>query len=207
MEFSQDVTIVSIFPFTINEDKPGIIPRFYHIPACKDGDIELFHVEPGCMYIELVDRPEKLRVDVSAPTIAQSLVRDFVSSQLSYDEHSAPGMFILSGRYTDKAQVKKEFGKEIETARSKQNNWFRKLVYLADDDWSKYHQHRLISNLQRIAAKMLGLEREWLVEVTPPKSCPACGSKLPNFDVAICSNCGCIIDETKAKAFKFATTK
>lgn len=203
-QFSADVTIVSVFPFPINEEKPGIIPRYYHIPAAKQNDIELLVVSPGVMYIDLVDRKEKLVVDVSAPQIANSILRDFVSSQLAFTEDGAPGLFILSGRVTDKALIRKNHSTEIERALAKQNNWFRQLVYLADDDWSKYHQHRLISNLQREAARRLGLEREWLVDVVTPKACPACGVKLPNPEVVICSACGCILDEKRAAAFKFA---
>lgn len=202
-----DVAVVSVFPFAINEDKPGVIPRYYHIPPVKQGDIEILKIGSTMMLIDLADRPEKLKVDVSPAIIATSLIRDFATSQLAYDSESAPGLFAVSGQGLTKDKIKKEYPEEIERARQRQNNWFRKLVFLADDDWSKYHQHRLVSNLQRIAAKNLGLEREWLVDVAPPKACPACGSSLPNANVAVCFRCGAVINESLAKTFKFAVNQ
>jgi hypothetical protein len=199
-----EVAIVSVFPFPINEDKPGLIPRYYHIPAAKDGDIEVYPVNPGIMIIDLVDRPDKIRIDISPAQIAMSLIRDFTSSQLEFTSDASPGLFAVSGQGLTKEKIKKEYPNEIQKIREKQNNWFRRLVFLADDDWAKYKQHRLISSIQRIAAKQLKLEREWIIEVTPPKSCPACGSTLPNANVAVCFKCGAIINESLAKSFKFA---
>jgi len=198
----ENVTVVSVFPFPINEDKPGIVPRFYHIDAAKDDDIETLVIGPGTMYIDLIDRSEKLKVDISPAVIAQSLLRDFLVAQYLYDEDAHPGLLAISGDMSP-VEIKKKFAGEIETSRRKQNNWFRKLILQADDDWAKYRQHRMISELQRIAAKILKVEREWLVNVVPPKSCPACGSSLPNPNVVVCFNCGYVLDETRAKNFKF----
>lgn len=201
-----DATIISVFPFPINEDKPGVYPRYYHIPAAKDGDIEMLVVKPALMYIELVDRPEKLKLDIPPAQLATSLIRDFIVAQLAYDESAAPGLIAVSGELTDKAFVKEAFKSEIAAIRSRQDVWFRRLVKIADDDWARYHQHKMISDLQVKCAQILKLERDWLLPQTTPSSCPVCKSIVASGAI-VCATCHCILDEAAYKKFKFASTK
>ena len=72
---------------------------------------------------------------------------------------------------------------------------------MADDSWSKYHQHRDISDLQRDAANYLNLDRDWIksVEVNDLIVCPACGSTLANDLVMKCPMCQTVIKPEEYK--------
>jgi RNase P subunit RPR2 len=85
-----------------------------------------------------------------------------------------------------------------------QENWFTELIKLADDDWNKTHQHKMITDDQRYACKALGMKRDWMVEI--PKEvrltiCPACMKDFPTGAI-VCQNCRFIIDVEKYEKMK-----
>lgn len=61
-----------------------------------------------------------------------------------------------------------------------------------------------ISDLQRIAARELGLKREWLMKVEDESSanCPFCSSQLLDINAPICPVCHQIHNPEKFKALQ-----
>lgn len=202
-------SIISIVPFKIGpEEKPGLYPGSFTIPASKNGIPEILIIGSSIHYVE-VDVDKSIRVEDPSYIVAESIVYDYVSSQLGVQPETSgnrgPGIFWKSGRY-DLNKVYKELTDDLNKAKERQNNWFLDMIKIADDDWEKFRQHRVITDMQRAAAKLLNLERPWSVAVTDIKSikCPACQNVL-NSDVIVCPNCRCIINLDKYKTLQFAT--
>lgn len=207
-------TLVSMVPFPIREEKPGLVPSVVHIPAAEKDNFVVVHVKP-CFYPMYIDEARgSFNVPVPPDQLAKSIIDDFVNAQLGVDRHpehpASPGMFFVVGKLT-KEQIKKEYPDAVQEALNTQKEWFRRLVQSADDDWQRYRQHKTISDLQRHAAKSLGLERDWLVvtkdapmtPISAGKTCPACFSTV-HPQAIICPQCRCVMDAKAYAAMKFA---
>jgi len=185
-------TLVSLMPFPFAEHKTGIYPGDYFIKAASDDKPEFLVVEGALHYIYLGEERGSLEARIPAHELAAALVYDYVSSLSCSTGSSVPALFWLPGTYRDVEKIKKDFADRIESAIILQKNWFLKLVSLADDDWSKYHRHTVISDHQRHAAKYLHLEREWLIIPKPRELklflCPACKSNI-HPEASICPFC------------------
>lgn len=203
---SEKATIVSIVPFLIDESKPGIYPGTFRIPPVKDDDIEILVVGNSIHYVYLDETRGSIKIDTPAQEIARSVVEDFIDSQIESSrlEESHPGLFWVPGEFS-KNDVLNKFGDKIKAAREAQNRWYLRLVRMADDDWSRYHQHKSISDTQRHAAKSLGLDKEWLISPknVVEKRCPGCKSVV-HPEAAICPSCRCILDKAKWQALSLA---
>ena len=223
-------TVVSIVPFEILEEKPGLYPGVFKISASlnkndkKVDQIEraltpdwlevvpqLLHVKESIHYIE-VDIDRSISVSNPSYRVANSIVEDYVSSQLGVkpesQENRGPGLFFVTGKLT-LSQVIKDCANELKKAKERQDNWFRDMVTIADDDWERFHQHRTITDMQRYAAKALKLDRPWIVnlpDATISTKCPACASLLQP-GVIICANCRCIINKEEYAKLQFAGVK
>ncbi len=57
-----------------------------------------------------------------------------------------------------------------------------------------------ITDLERRAARQLGLEKPWLYDPKPMAECPACAEKVKP-GVAVCRACGAILDKEKAAQY------
>jgi hypothetical protein len=196
-------TVVSIVPFPIVEAKPGLYPGYFRIHAAKADDFEFIVVERSVHHVYLDSDRGSLTVQVPSDEVARSIAEDYARAQLAYTQGIAePGIFWIPGEYTDKKAIVAIAKDKLAQVREMQKNWFMRLVAIADDEWNKYHSHKSISDLQRFAAKSLGLDREWNIQgaVANTKFCPAC--KTPtNVGAIVCSNCRTIIDH---KAYKEA---
>jgi hypothetical protein len=195
-------TVVSLVPFDLHETKPGLFPGEYNIPAAKDNDFQVFHVGPAKYYIYLDSDRGSHEAFEPDYKVAEAIVNDFCLSQLATGPDAMPGMFCVEGKLS-KDDVIIHHEAKLKSARITQNNWYKSLVKNADDDWSRYHQHKIISDLQRFAAKSLGLDREWLIITSDIiKRCGACRVVI-DPEAIICSNCRAILDVEKAKQFGF----
>ena len=207
-------TIISIVPFAIAEEKPGIYPGYFVIPASTREAPEVLNVGESIYHVE-VDEGRSIVVKCSPHEIARSIVEDYVTSNLAYSENdnAAPGIFWKPGFYT-KIEVIAKFSKEIKDIKERQWKWFIKLVRMADDDWEKTRQHKSISDMQRFACKALGQDRPWIIQPTEAMlmssnqiiKCPSCMSVL-QIGVVVCANCRCIIDMDKYKKLNFVEVK
>lgn len=197
-------TLVSLVPFELREEKPGVFPSLYVIPNAKDSDFEVLVIEEATttMYVGL-DKGNII-LPLKSREVANALVKDYCIAQLAYNDNAMPGLFFVEGRH-DKKSIAANFPKELAIARTKQLNWFMALVRLADDDWAKYHRHATVSRLQRYACAALKLEREWAVEVKMEdiKLCPGCMTQVHPL-AAICASCHTIINEEAFKKLKRA---
>jgi hypothetical protein len=215
------VTIVSTLPFVLTERKPGQIPHYYEIAAAPTREtLGITHVGDA-WFPELIpftdDKAPARRVHIPAEGVAEGICTDYIGASLAaqFDplDNGAmrlPGIFWVHGVLTG-SQVLEIEPFKVKQAKLNTIAWFEALVKLADDAWQKFHQHIMITDLQRRAASYLGFkDREWNVNViealAAQASCPSCMSAV-NKGAIICFNCKYILDKVKYEANKgnFAT--
>lgn len=204
-----DCTVVSLVPFPIREEKPGLIPSRYFIPASDSIKPRVLVIKPAMHYVYLDETRGNLQVRDASEEVARSIVQDYVNAQLGITEGAAPGLFWVSGAKTVE-EVVAMHGEEIILHKGNQKRWFTIICRLADDDWNKYHQHNVISDFQRKAANLIGLNPEdhlWMnpeaAVKTATTKCHACLSEVPQGTI-VCSVCRCVLDAAKYKTLQFA---
>ena len=206
-EFDPNSTIISIIPFQVTEFKPGIYPGSFVIPASKDERPMSLIIPPAITFVDRIDQPA-LRIRLSSFEIAQSVVNDYILSNLGtdLDRNAKPGIFCVPGTHTEK--LEDNFVDELLAAHRSQQNWFLKLVEIADDDFAKDQRHIVVSDIQRHACRALGYERPWLLKLkeeneVKPKTCVACYTPVhPN--AIICPVCKTVLDRERYAELKLA---
>jgi hypothetical protein len=202
-----EATVVSIVPFPISEAKPGIYPGYFNLPASKDEEPVVLAIGNSKCYIPRLEGQKPIEARLPAEEIAAAIVNDFIHAHLGTDEGAHPGLFWLEGNVSS-TDVLVKHAEKLAAASQAQKNWFVNLVKIADDDWVKGNKkHIFISDIQRIAAKSLGLEREWIIKI-PEKviklmACPACTTQI-NSEAVICPSCRAVINAKKYKELQFA---
>ena len=221
-------TVVSLFPWKIEERKPTV-SFVAQIPAPAPGDFSILHV-PFSTASRYVMDGKTIPIPIMPAELAESIVYDFCSNQLCSGPDVGPGLFWIPGQISheellkpgagyDKILkdekgnvVKTEFVKYsdlIDSARARQHRWYEALIKMADSDWARYEDHKFISPLARHAAKELGLDRVWAIDATTYNKvvyCPACTSKVPARAV-VCPTCQCVLDKERFKTLEFANRK
>lgn len=212
-----EATIVSAFQRDLFHRIPGVYPSDYLIPAAAQGDISVCRIPVSHLYIDSGEDTPKFAVPQDPEKVAESIINDLYRAWIETGLDTGPGIFWINGWINKpqdkitpkdiedyKAEIKKKYPEQIALAKKKQENWARRLVKKADDDWNKWHSHRSISDIHIWAAEFLGLNRDYLnlesgkaMETMP---CPACGTNI-NVGVAVCFNCKAILDREKAKQF------
>ncbi len=146
----------------------------------------------GCSSVmDLGDR-RTMEIRLTAQEIAEDLVREINGDS---GEGSFHGVFVAAGPEPTEA--------ELADARKKLEAFQRRLVETADLEWERSHNMMFITDLERRAARELGLEKPWLYDPKPMADCPACGEKIKP-GVAVCRTCGAILDREKAVKFGLA---
>lgn len=207
---SLESTVVSLVPFEIRAHKPGLYPPHFHLKASDMSTPEILHVGTAYHFLYMDETRGSIRVPNPSDIVARAIVDDYVNSQLSVDDESRPALFWIP-ESVGVEEIKEKFKIEIFKHLIKQKRWFLNSAMLADNDWSRYHQHNVISSFQRKCADFIGWrasEHEWMSPLTTMKStaCPACGLTVAD-GIVICPNCKLILDKEKAKDFEFATSK
>ena len=200
-------TVVSIYPFELNEEKPGLLPALYRIAAGTFDKPSILHVGDARYFIpRALDQPPIVAFE-SGEIVARALVEDFVKAQLEYTPSAHPGLMWIPGE-VDESKVKFKFIEELKDLKVKQDRWFMKLIEKADDDWNKFRHHRSITDVQRRACEFLKLKREWtsVEDSTKFIDCPACMTRIRET-VIICPNCHVVINEQLAAKLHFAGTQ
>lgn len=196
-------TVVSLVPFAIKEIKPQIIPGYFQIPPCKDGDIQCLPIGESIHWMESpFDKMPPIKLTETPRAMAKSIVSDYIEAQIATDTDVAPGLFWVEGHF-DKDKAKKELKEEIEKAKGRQHRWFINLVKIADDDWATSHQHKFISDIQRHAARALRVEAEWLSLYAEANmvQCPLCKETV-RPDAVVHNLCGFILKPDEFEALK-----
>lgn len=203
-------TVVSLLPFELKEDKPMMLPSTFTVPAAsEDGHkLGILHVKEGIHYIPnpLIDegKPGSSIKQITTPAeMARSICEDYNNAHVALDEDAAPGLFWVPGKLSQK-DIEKFYKKKLESNRKRQKNWFYNLCMMADSDWEKNHDMRAVSDLQRAAARSLGLNKEWVeFRYEPMVKCPYCNSNV-SPEASICGSCKEIINKDKYEATKMS---
>lgn len=205
-------TVVSILPIPLNEKKPGLIPGEYILNAVKnphrETSILVVHRAKFPVYID-ENRPS-LIVPEPADRVCAAIVRDFKTSVSHYEPNVAePGLFWTRGQVKSN-QVEDQLVDELALARKLQDEWFKRLVAAADDDWERYHQRAMLSGIQKIACAVLKLERPWNLEAEATYNLQLVKCKFCQADVSpeaiVCMHCQGILNMDRYKA-EFVSSK
>jgi hypothetical protein len=206
-------TVASIIPWPLHEFKPGLLPGHYyikesdtHVPTC------IYVTNKTIHYVYLDDTRGSLPARDPSDEVARSIVNDYIASQLGVDESARPGIFWVPG-YHEPHEIILSFKDLLSEAQRAQSKWFQNLCKIADDDWTRYRKHNVISDFQREAAKMIGWnpdDHEWMrteIKSEGPKevmrACVACNSPVSEKAI-ICSVCKCVLDPEAFKKLTFA---
>lgn len=194
-------TVVSFMPWEAKETKPGMIPSEFIIPARKDkATPSVLIVQDATNSIYMGFDRDPFPSPVPADKLAASIVNDAGNSYLEIDSDCGPAVFWVEGKFTAK-EILEKFPEQCKAAKDRQNRWFVRLIRTADDLWARFHQHKLITGLQRAAALDLGLNsKEWAMTPEPVSlvKCPACKTMIES-DAIVCSNCRAVLKPDEAK--------
>jgi hypothetical protein len=201
-------TVVSLLPFELNEDKPHMLPSTWKIPAASEDGARLgiLHVSEAYHYVPnpLIEegKPGSSIRQVTTPAeMARSICEDYNSAHVALTENGGPALFWVAGKLKQ-ADIEKFHKKKLEAARKKMKNWFMSLCIMADSDWERNHDMRAVSDLQRAAARHLGLNKEWVeFRVEEMTRCPYCQTPV-SPEASICANCKEVINTAKYGATK-----
>ncbi len=163
------------------------------------GSLEVRSPEPGEPYAltpiractGVIDMGDKrnMPIQISAREIAEDIARELNSDS---GEGSFHGVFVAAGPEPTEP--------ELVDARRRLEDFQRRLVAAADLEWERTKNPMFITDLERRAARQLGLEKPWLYDPKPLAECPVCAEKIKH-GVAVCRSCGAILDREKAAQY------
>jgi len=163
------------------------------------GSLEVRSPEPGEPYAitpirgctGVIDMGDKriMEYRITAREIAEDIAREINSDS---GEGSFHGVFVSVGAAPTEA--------ELADARRRLEDFQRRLVAAADLEWERTKNPMFITDLERRAARQLGLEKPWLYDSKPLAECPVCAEKIKH-GVAVCRSCGAILDREKAAQY------
>jgi hypothetical protein len=152
---------------------------------------EAFAITPihGCLGVMDLGDKRTMEYRITAREIAEDLAREINGDS---GEGSYHGVFVAAGEMPTEA--------ELSDARRLLEEFQRRLVAAADLEWERTHNPMFITDLERRAARQLGLEKPWLYDPKPLADCPVCAEKIKH-GVAVCRSCGAILDREKAAQY------
>jgi hypothetical protein len=164
----------------------------YQVRGCEPGEpYALTPVEPRVAVMDLGDK-RTLDVPISAREVALDLCREINADG---GEDSFFGAFV--------AQGERPQDDELSEARRRLDAFYRSLIASADREWERSHSYLFINDVQRRAARHLGLDKDWFYQARETFDCPGCGEKV-RAGVAVCKTCGAILNREKAAALGLA---
>ncbi len=158
---------------------------------------EAYAITPIRNCTAVMDLGDKRTMDIriSAREIAEDLAREINGDS---GEGSFHGVFVAAGPEPTEA--------ELADARRRLEEFQRRLVAAADLEWERTKNPMFITDLERRAARQLGLEKPWLYDPKPLAECPVCAEKIKP-GVAVCRSCGAILDREKAAQYSLVVPK
>jgi hypothetical protein len=160
----------------------------FQIAGCAEGEpFALTRVTARTTVMDYGDK-RTLPLAITAREIAEDICREINSDA---GERSFLGAFVCAGDSPTDA--------ELRDARDKLDDFYRALVAAADREWERSHSFLFIHDLQRRAAKSLGVEKEWHYQARESEECPGCGERVKP-GVAVCKSCHAILNREKALA-------
>jgi hypothetical protein len=143
----------------------------------------------GCTGVMDLGDKRTMEYRITAREIAEDIAREINSDS---GEGSFHGVFVAAGAAPTEA--------ELADARHRLEEFQRRLVAAADLEWERTKNPMFITDLERRAARQLGLEKPWLYDPKPLAECPVCAEKIKH-GVAVCRSCGAILDRDKAAQY------
>jgi hypothetical protein len=143
----------------------------------------------GCTGVMDLGDKRTMEYRITAREIAEDIAREINSDS---GEGSFHGVFVAAGTAPTEA--------ELVDARHRLAEFQRRLVAAADLEWERTKNPMFITDLERRAARQLGLEKPWLYDPKPLAECPVCAEKIKH-GVAVCRSCGAILDREKAAQY------
>jgi hypothetical protein len=160
----------------------------FQIAARGEGEAyALTRVTPRTAVMDYGDK-RTLPLAITAREIAEDICREINSDA---GERSFLGVFVCAADAPTEA--------ELQGAQEKLDDFYRALVAAADREWERSHSFLFIHDLQRRAAKSLGIDKEWHYQARETEECPGCGDRVKP-GVAVCKSCGAILNREKALA-------
>lgn len=189
-------TVVSIYPKDVPSVNHTLFPGIFNIPAGTYEKPSLLVVGSSSWWKELEEDQPLLEIPVSSIAVANSIVVDFCNGLFGCNMNDImPGLFFIPGDIDEKTLKTVHAGKLVR-ANENQKRFWHQLVLEADNLWSRSNGNPLaISDDMRLAARELGLDKEWLAnfENIALIRCVACGA-MRNPAYPICGACHQIID-------------
>ena len=205
---SNDIsTVISILPYPLHEQKPGLVPGIFVIPYTEPGEFTLFNVERCQHSVYLDENRPRLIVPDPSDLVARSIVEDHKIAMICYEGGVAePGLGWVWGEYLNDSDGKKAFtlahAPLLQRMGELQIEWYKRLLAMADDDWARYKQHKFVTGLQRTAAMVLGqTNREWLLDHKIEEALSKCKMCFASVhpEACICPVCHGILDLERYK--------
>jgi hypothetical protein len=152
---------------------------------------EAFAITPirGCLGVMDLGDKRTMEYRITAREIADDIAREINGDS---GEGSYHGVFVAAGETPTE--------NELAEARRRLEEFQRRLVAAADLEWERTKNPMFITDLERRAARQLGLEKPWLYDARPLADCPVCAEKIKH-GVAVCRSCGAILDREKAAQY------
>jgi hypothetical protein len=152
---------------------------------------EAFAITPirGCLGVMDLGDKRTMEYRITAREIAEDIAREINGDS---GEGSYHGVFVAAGDVPTEG--------ELAEARRRLEEFQRRLVAAADLEWERTKNPMFITDLERRAARQLGLEKPWLYDARPLADCPVCAEKIKH-GVAVCRSCGAILDREKAAQY------
>jgi hypothetical protein len=152
---------------------------------------EAFAITPIRACRSVMDLGDKriMEFHLTAQEIAEDIARELNGDS---GEGSFHGVFVAAAEAPTEA--------ELADARRRLEEFQRRLVAAADLEWERTRNPMFITDLERRAARQLGLEKPWLYDSKPLAECPVCAEKIKH-GVAVCRSCGAILDREKAAQY------
>ena len=156
---------------------------------------ESFAITPirGCTGVVDLGDKRIMEYRITAREVADDIARELNGDS---GEGSFHGIFVAAGEVPTEG--------ELADARRRLEEFHRRLVAAADLEWERTHNPMFITDLERRAARQLGLEKPWLYDSKPLAECPVCAEKIKH-GVAVCRSCGAILDREKAAQYGLVT--
>lgn len=193
------ITMVSFVPFPVKLDYPTVLPNSFELtesdtvtPVTKLVPENAFYwYDPG------MERP-KYKIAVTEQEFADSIIRDYVGSQMASGPDARPALFYVDGFFDAKKNADK-----VTEAKRQQNNWFSLLVKQADVDYIQSKNNPfVVSDLARRAARLINVERQWLDVDTRATQCPVCRMNIHPLAIK-CGHCNAILNQAEYDKYKF----
>jgi hypothetical protein len=143
----------------------------------------------GCTGVMDLGDKRTMEYRITAREIAEDIARELNGDS---GEGSFHGVFVAAGDLPTDA--------ELADACRRLEEFQRLLVKAADLEWERTKNPMFITDLERRAARQLGLEKPWLYDPKPLADCPVCAEKIKP-GVAVCRSCGAILDREKAAQY------